>query len=479
MRLTFRAGIALLAGLGALQGCHRAPDRPDVAVGATPSQRLAHSLGIVRTSTAADPKVLRILFYGQSITSRKWTDPATAAIAAHYPDTRFVVRNMGIGGFSAALLERTTARDIDDFYPDLIVFHVYGDHRAYERIIRLMRSRTAAEIIVQTDHVTEAVEPYCDEGIHLTLTPPPGCKGLIRYKQHSWEQFLSGHVLPDLAARYGLVVDPRRYAWDAYLKANGLAPEALLADSPHPNDAGWQLMARLFVGFFERQVAGWQGEGQALVATMPPPARDAVRFSFTGNRIELIAAGPLDGKVVATIDGKAPESIDGCWQTSRTSSLPGVPEWPAIRQVKVDPRFHQAERWTATVTALNRDQTDWHFTLAGARTGADGGGTGKADLTSPSSRIRIAAADWVIPDGFAFKHAAVPEGMQVTWDHHFVCRDQPPVALLPGRIEQRHVLATGLANGAHMAALRFALGARAMVREIRAYRPPLADAASG
>ena len=474
----FRSGAsgALLLALGLLQGCQRAPE---VVEGATPAQRLARSLAIVRTSTPAEPKVLRVLFYGQSITSPKWTEPAMAAIAARYPDTRFVVRNMGIGGFGATLLERTTARDIGEFYPDLIVFHVYGDHHAYERIIRLMRSRTAAEIIVQTDHVTEPVEPQCDEGIHLTLTPPPGCKGMIRYRQHSWEQYMSGNVLPDLAQRYGLVVDPRRYAWNAYLRSHGLAPEALIADMPHPNDAGWALMARLFTGFFARLVASWHGEGQSLVATLPPPAGDEARIPFTGNRLEILASGPLDGRVAATIDGKAPAAIDGCWQTSRTTSLPGVPSWPAIRQVTVDPAFHRPERWTATVTALNADQTDWRFALSGLRTGPDGAGTGKADFASPSGRIRIAAKDWVIPDGYAYKQARAPEGLRVTWEHRFVCRDQPSVALLPGRIEQRHLVATDLPDGPHVATLRFAPGARALVRELRAYRPPLVEHGAG
>ena len=40
--------------------------------------------------------------------------------------------------------ERTVERDISDFYPDLIILHVYGDHRAYERIVQIMRSRSAA-----------------------------------------------------------------------------------------------------------------------------------------------------------------------------------------------------------------------------------------------------------------------------------------------------------------------------------------------
>jgi hypothetical protein len=122
-----------------------------VIIGDGTSARLARSLAIVRASTAAQPQVLRVLFYGQSLTSPHWTDLAQEHLRRTYLRTQFVVRNMAIGGFSAKQLERTVERDVTDFYPDLLIFHAYGDHRSYERIIRIIRSRTAAEIIAQTD----------------------------------------------------------------------------------------------------------------------------------------------------------------------------------------------------------------------------------------------------------------------------------------------------------------------------------------
>jgi len=50
-----------------------------------------------------------------------------------YPHVAFDGRDLVLGGFDASKL---AARDMQEFYPDLIVFHVHGDHRAYERIIR-------------------------------------------------------------------------------------------------------------------------------------------------------------------------------------------------------------------------------------------------------------------------------------------------------------------------------------------------------
>ena len=104
-----------------------------------PGQAIGRSLSIIRSATAEKPQVLKILFYGQSISSPKWTDLAIAALRAKYPNVAFEYRNLALGGWNAVLLEQAVARDVEETYPDLIVFHVYGDHRAYERIIRILR----------------------------------------------------------------------------------------------------------------------------------------------------------------------------------------------------------------------------------------------------------------------------------------------------------------------------------------------------
>jgi hypothetical protein len=86
-------------------------------------ESLARTRAIIAGSTSKRPQVLRILFYGQSITSPRWTDLAVEHLRKTYPNTLFDVRNMAIGGFGSVLLERTVERDIAEFYPDLIVFH--------------------------------------------------------------------------------------------------------------------------------------------------------------------------------------------------------------------------------------------------------------------------------------------------------------------------------------------------------------------
>jgi hypothetical protein len=439
-------------------------------------ESLARTRAIIAGSTSKRPQVLRILFYGQSITSPRWTDLAVEHLRKTYPNTLFDVRNMAIGGFSSVLLERAVERDIAEFYPDLIVFHVYGDHRAYERIVRDIRSQTAAELILQTDHVTIPVEPICREGLHLTLNAPPGCKGFLWYKQNSWEEFMSSTFIPKLARTYHAAVEPRRMLWSAHLTHYKLEPWALLADPIHPNDEGWQLMATLFEDYFDRMMNGHGNEQSDLVVGLSPPkASGAISYRFEGNRVEIVAAAALDGKVFATIDGYAAKDIEGCWIASRTTQLPNVPDWPAIRRVTVTPDVRHDERWTIRLTDFNDDQSDFRFQLF-SNGRLDGDGRGRENFKSLSGDIRIEASDWAIHDGYLLSHKKMPEGFTVAWSRQFICDDQSSISLgMEDKIEVRHVLAAGLKNGTHQMTIDLTPEAVSLIREVRVYRPPLQD----
>jgi hypothetical protein len=464
--------IALAGFLAVIAYFHAPPDLP-VATRAH-QDPLARTRSIIAGSTSGDPKVLKILFYGQSITSPKWTDPAGDYLRRSYPNTRFVIRNLAIGGFIAPLLERTAERDVSDFYPDLIVFHVYGDHRAYERIIRTMRSITAAEIIVETDHLTAPAEPLCKEGFHLTLRAPPGCKGLFWYRQRSWEEHMSGVVLPYLAEKYDLAIEPRRERWASYINAHGIAPEQLLADSVHPNDAGWKLMASLFEEYFDSVVAGAEPQATSLVSTLPLPAGNLpITYQFSGNRVELISRGVLDGLVTVEIDGLRAEQVAGCWQITRSTALPGVPSWPAIRKETVFAEPLGPETWTATIGNLSADQTDFDFTVHARTAGTTDHGRGREDFHSMATGIKIEAQDWTLPAGWSTFKKSVPNGFQVTWSRAFVCHDEAATLLNPGQFEVRHVVATGLPGGPHSLRLQVSDAALPLIKELRVYTPPL------
>ena len=48
---------------------------------------------------------------------------------------------------SSPFLIQTLAHDVYGFYPDLIIFHDFGDQQFYEKIIAGIRSHTTAEIL--------------------------------------------------------------------------------------------------------------------------------------------------------------------------------------------------------------------------------------------------------------------------------------------------------------------------------------------
>ena len=443
-----------------------------------PDQAIGRSLSIIRSATPEKPQVLKILFYGQSISTPKWTDLAIAALRAKYPHMAFDYRNLALGGWSAALLEQAVARDVEEVYPDLIVFHAYGDHRAYERIIRTLRSKTAADIIIQTAHVVTPLEPVCDPGFHLQWSPPEGCVGHVWFKQRNWEEFMSGVWEPAMAAKYDLALDPRRQRWNTYLQEHHLQTTDLLADPPHPNAEGWTLMANLFTSWLEElgdhpQNNGQDTSGQVRSFTPPVPG-EKTRYEFDGNRAELIAAGPLDGKINLTIDGKDPGELDGCWQTSRVTRLPNVPDWPALKKVDVRPSYHEADVWTLRVRHLDISQENFDFEVESARTGAEGSGSGKDAFTSLSGNVAIQPGAWNLSHAKTKSGEGVAEEQSFQWERRFACGDELATALADGSVQQRHVLATGLPNTHHVIELTVTSDTPAIL-ELRAYRPPLIE----
>lgn len=93
-----------------------------------PDQRehLRRSLTLLGTSTPADRKTVRVLFYGQSITQQAWWKEVEHYLRATYLNANLIVENRAIGGHSSQLLVKTAEADLYPFQPDLLIFHVYG-----------------------------------------------------------------------------------------------------------------------------------------------------------------------------------------------------------------------------------------------------------------------------------------------------------------------------------------------------------------
>ena len=447
-------------------------------------QKIARSLEIIRTSSPSDRKVLKVLFYGQSITRSGWESAVIEHWKQRYPNTVFVVQNRALGGFSAVELLRATEQDISAFYPDLIVFHVYGNHHSYEKIIRLFRSRTAADVILQTDHGEVLPDPPCSEGLHLAPGHEPGCKGFVWLRQRQWKDEMSYHKIPMFGREYGAAVEPQRGWWRSYLLSNHLAANALLVDEVHPNAQGKALLAAFFNQYFDNLVDHWHGEAEHNVVSLPLDAaqrsQPSATFNFDGSRVELLANKPLAVLPAVAIDDVAPKDIDGCYQMTRASSIGTVPDWPAVRRITLH-KDHVAEDWQATITRVSPDQKYFTFSVNGSVSGDEGSGDAYHDFHSKAGNLSIESEDWMVGRAFTDSHKPLPDPFVVHWSVQYICGDPPEVIDMgDGSKQYRYVLAAGLSNAKHTlrlgaenagsASLTSALTGAA---ELRIYRPPL------
>ncbi len=118
----------------------------------TYGRNLQRTMTLLATSEPRKKNTVKILFYGQSITEQPWSKLVAEDLRRRFPHANLVIENRAIGGHSSPRLIKTMEADVFPFYPDLVIFHVYGDDGDYERIIRAIRERTTAEILIQTDH---------------------------------------------------------------------------------------------------------------------------------------------------------------------------------------------------------------------------------------------------------------------------------------------------------------------------------------
>jgi hypothetical protein len=441
-------------------------------------QKIARTLEIIRTSTPTNHKVLKVLFYGQSITRSGWHNAVVAHWRQLYPNTAFIVENRALGGFASQELVRTTEQDIEAFYPDLIIFHVYGDHRAYEKILRMFRSLTAADVILQTDHGDGLPDPPCAEGLQLSLHRNPGCVGVLWVHQRLWHDEMSYHKIPAFAKKFGMAVEPQRTWWRDYLLQNRVDPQSLLEnDGLHPNQKGNELIASFFNKYFDSLVQQWNGQTEQNVVSIAPEAAkhsgETETVNFEGSRLELLSSQPLRVWPSVTIDQRSSRDIDGCYQVTRSSPVESVPDWPAVRRITLL-HDHIAEDWTATITKITPDQKSADFTVRASTTGDEGSGNSSRKFVSKLGNLSIDGEDWMFKPAYDLKHIPLQIPTAVHWSVRYVCGGEPEIIDRGNGITQyRYVMGTGLSNGEHKVELSSPPDDRADAVEFRAYKPPL------
>lgn len=368
-------------------------------------QHLGRSLRLLSESTAEKPNTVRVLFYGQSITGQAWWRETAAYLARTYPHARLIMENRARSAHAADRLVRTAEADLYPFQPDLLIFHVYRTQPIdpdYEAILRRIRERTCADILLQNDHpwVTPSPTENTDPG---TLEPGDGWPW-VEYK-----------LIPDFAHRYAACLADVYGGFKHYLTAHSLGASHLLNDGVHLNDLGNEVMAQTVQPYLAPPEPGflWPGSGavRSVKASTLTAARAPRRFAFAGNR--LTASNPGPGRYRVKLDGQAPSGIPALRFFGPSSLYPQV-NWPGLLSVGRGPTPLLDETWAATVTSVEPDGT-FAFEVRGTVTGFDGTGTSGQTFGSHSGRVVIGPEDWNLKAAAAAARLPLTPGFTVTW----------------------------------------------------------------
>lgn len=438
-----------------------------------PGAKIQRVMTLLATSTPEHRRRVRVLFYGQSVTAGVWWKEVADWLRKTYPHADLEIENRAIGGFSAPVLIYTAESDLYPFYPDLLIFHVYGGHQTgeLEELIARVRRRTTAEILIRTPHYRWPKE-----------MPRDGAADSPSVRRLAEEDEAQSAKIREIAQRYDCELADVRRLWQQHMEQNHLRPKDLLRDSVHLNSAGNHLLAELVTAQLRRPAAPATTQVGGRIRDIPLDSADVKRLpdgsreiAFTGNRVDAICGAVSAGKpgrAEVWVDGQRPSQFPEAYCCTRPTAAPGV-WWPSI--VRVDhERAPVVEKWTLRVTSSDPQGNEIAFEVVGSQTGPDGQGVSTKRFVSQSGRVVIEPKRWMVHGALKYRKQTMPPDFQVTWEVRpmFVDEYQTPEHLEPGK-EQAMTLIQGIANGRHVLRLTPVDGGPMGIRAVRSYEPPL------
>ena len=419
------------------------------------------TLRLLATSTPERRNHVRILVYGQSISEGVWWRHVERDLRARFPNADLEMANRALGGHASNYLVREAETDVYPFYPDLILFHVYGAHTCYEQIISRMRSRTTAEVLITTDHLGAAEVPNA-EG---------------RFEEDRWTKFMASFI-PQVAQRYGCELVDVREPWKRYVVDNHITAKDLLIDGIHLGEQGNLLSAALICRplVCRPEVEATAGAVRTYEAGKDVQWQDGrLVLEFEGNRIDAIAAPGEAGSAGATvrIDGRAPSEFRECYAFTRAVG-PGM----KILCVSSE-KTPLVEDWTIRVADVDQAGKSFSFEAIGSKTGTDGTGTSTQRFVSNSGRIVIETKVLKPEMGFESDWAVdirnVKKGAEVRFQCYALHADRYVApAINDPTLEYSVTLAQGIENGKHTLTLTAEHPQKLGLKALRVYRPPVA-----
>ena len=431
---------------------------------ATLGRYTSPTIHLLQESTPQDRKTVKIAVYGQSISEQEWWLSVKQHVERTFPDADIIMENKAIGGFAAQILYKTVEMDVGSFYPDLVLLHIYGDPVYYDSVLYTIRSRTAAEVAIMTDHYTG---------------------------ENRWSDTMSYHFLPALAEKYQCDVINIRDPWKKFLTDRDMKPSALLRDDVHLNGYGNFIMAELVKQFFVFR-PHYTADPSGLCTTYLNGRDytfngDTLTLLFEGNKADVVIEGnkgrPGDPLKVL-VDGRAPSTFQGCYYLTRPYNG-SYKKWPwqlpaMIRILHTRPWVN--EEWTCTFTTAEPPYSDFSFTIEGSVTGIDGEGTASSDFISPSGRVIIRGGDaeqggdWHLERSYRVLKTVVHPGDQVRWKTFPICLDTLVAPLSSVQdTDGRYTLFQGVPNASHTLQLIRTGKEVPLIKEIRVYRPLIVD----
>ena len=410
---------------------------------------MPRTMHLLESSTPTNKKKVKIAIYGQSLSdgNNMWWQTLRDALKTTYPNADIEVNCLGIGGVASQMLWRMTYHDMAAYYPDLVIFHVYGSHIVYENIIRFIRGCTTSEILIQGDHFG------ANDGSGT------GCDWSYDLNSDAWDNRMSFQFIKGYCDKYGLERDNRRQEWYDYLKENCYTPSSgtLLKDNDdiHFGAQGEYLVSALTARHFKYDAEADHDPNKMVTVykagTDFTVADDAINLSIDGNRVDVITENGNGSESITTlIDSKKPSEFPGSYINTRVGNYWGG--GCALMSIGSNPA-PQAETWTLQIDNQRR------YTLTGSKTGEDGSGNQTTRFESNSGSVVFRGADW----------ANNPSNRTITFETKFYGKDQHTLPTTQsGANENLVTLAQGIPSSQHNLTLSGAVG---KVKEIRVYRP--------
>ena len=416
------------------------------------ASRVSRTFARMARSTAESPETVRVLFYGQSIVAQDWGRKyIVPEMKKRYPTVNFVVENRALGGYEAPVLIRTAEADLYPFYPDLIFFHVYGETDKYIEIVRRVRERLAADVILWTSHLN-AKEGETKEKIEDLLARPDTRSMVIR----------------GTAERYGCMFVDLRSKWCRMLLDAGQVSKEFLVDGIHMKGTTLPIYANMLTEELPFGCAAAANPSAGTVTEAPA----SLKFPFVGNRVVAVADGKSGAAYDVYLDGKPVKEHGEMWTFTRTT--PGIKNtsWPMLSMVTRTVPSCEREKWTLElIEGFNESGTVLPFKLTGSVTGPDGVGCNTNRFVSTSGKVEILPAYW---PGFTGRWGrwtylkTKPEvGLKVEWEN--VPMFVSPYS--PGSRLEETVLVQGCANGPHVLELKPRTAGPLGMAKFRVYAP--------